>query len=372
MTRIRSSIALVAGVVGALGLGGAAFAADMGLPVKAPPPPAPPPLDIHGFVEMDYESFLINPQGQALINHGAVTTLAGLEWGLYHNKTGFFNSFKVGGLVAADWSDNFPGYWGLFEPSANGDLFDTVMAITASVTFGQYWTLSEEFFNVYSGDVACRATTTNGGVNGACNGGGGAVVNNGANGSLTTGFGFLNFNQLSLTFNDSFTGWPISFNPYVRWYYEFSGNNSVQMPACFSCQEGGSDFFIGATPTWNAKYWGAPWLTFKVPTYVTVGSASFWTNGGPGIPGTCCGVASSGGLGVFTIGLTAVASLTWIPSNYGAWYIKGGFQYYDVINSALIASNQVSICGAVTVPDTCGNNNIKDIFVGFVGLGVGF
>jgi hypothetical protein len=346
----------------------------MGLPVKAPPPPAPPPLDIHGFVEFDWESFLINPQGQALIDHGAVTTLAGLEWTLYKNKSGFINNFKVGGLVAADWSSDFPGYWGTFEPSANGDLFDTVMAITASVTFGQYWTLSEEYFNVYSGDVACAPNAaTGGGVGGKCNGGGAAGP------AGTTGFGFLNFNQVSLTFNDSFTGWPITFNPYVRWYYEFQGNNIEQMPACFSCQEGGSDFFIGATPTWNLKSVGAPWLTFKVPTYVTVGSSNFWTNGtspglaagAPGsIPGSCCGVPSSGGLGVFTIGLTAVAGLSWIPSNYGSWYVKGGVQYYDVINDALIASNQVSICGGVG--PACANWATKDIIVGFVGLGVGF
>ena len=335
----------------------------MGLPVKAPPPPAPPPLDIHGFVEIDWESFLINPQGQALINHSAVTTLAGLEWDLWHNKTGFFNDFKVGGLVAADWSSNFPGYWGLFEPSANGDLFDTVMAITAGVTFGQYWTLSEEFFNVYSGDVACFGVTA-AGAGTTCDVGKAAGLGG------TIGFGFLNFNQLSLSLNDSFTGWPISINPYVRWYYEFKGNNSVQMPACFACQVG-SDFFIGATPTWNAKYWGAPWLTFKVPVYVTVGSSNFWN--APGFNPTVAGVGgSSGDLGVFTIGLTAVANLTWIPSNYGHWYAKAGFQWYDVINTALIASNEVSICGGITAANTCGSNNTSSIFVGFAGLGVAF
>ena len=42
---------------------------------------------------------------------------------------------------------------------------------------------------------------------------------------------------------------------------------------------------------------------------------------------------------MFTTGLTFVAGLTWIPSNLGSWYAKAGFQYYDVINNALIASN---------------------------------
>ena len=68
MSRIRSSFTLLAGCAVALGFGGtAALAADMGLPTKAAPmvAAAPPPLDIHGFVEFDWESTLINPNGQS-------------------------------------------------------------------------------------------------------------------------------------------------------------------------------------------------------------------------------------------------------------------------------------------------------------------
>ena len=353
MSKIRSSIALVVGCVWALGLGGAAFAADMGLPTKAPPPPAPPPLDIHGFVETDWESFLINPQGQALINHGAVTTLAGLDWVLYKNKGGFINKITAGGLVAADWSSNFPGYWGAFEPSQNGDLFDVVMAIDASVTFGQYWTLTDTYFNVYSGDVAPSAAAA-------------------AAGFGTIGFTFLNFNELRLGLNDSFTGWPITFNPYVSWYYEFAGGSAAVMPACFDCQVG-SDFTIGMTPTLNMKMWGAPWLTFKAPTYVTVGPTSFWGcafGAACSTPAVAGSPGSSGGVGVFTTGLTAVASLTWIPANYGSWYAKAGFQWYDIVNANLQASNAFSICGLAFA--TCNTNNTNSVFVGFAGLGVGF
>ena len=74
MSRIRSSLTLLAGCAVALGFGGtAALAADMGLPTKAAPmvAAAPPPLDIHGFVEFDWESTLINPNGQVLGTHGA-------------------------------------------------------------------------------------------------------------------------------------------------------------------------------------------------------------------------------------------------------------------------------------------------------------
>ena len=69
------------------------------MPVKAPPPPPPPPSWWSGFVELDGESFLINPQGQALINNGTATLVAGLNLTLYKDKAGFINNVTVGGLV---------------------------------------------------------------------------------------------------------------------------------------------------------------------------------------------------------------------------------------------------------------------------------
>ena len=71
---------------------------------------------------------------------------------------------------------------------------------------------------------------------------------------------------------------------------------------------------------------------------------------------------------MFTTGLTFVAGLTWIPSNLGSWYAKAGFQYYDVINNALIASNASQHFG----DGACANWATKDIIVGFAGIGVGF
>ncbi len=78
----------------------------MGLPVKAPPPPPPPPSWWSGFVEVDVESFLINPQGQALIKDLSVTTVAGVNLTLYKDKAGFINNVTVGGLIAMDWSQS--------------------------------------------------------------------------------------------------------------------------------------------------------------------------------------------------------------------------------------------------------------------------
>ena len=357
MSRIRSTTALLVGCVWALGLGGtAALAADMAMPVKAPPPPPPPPSWWSGFIELDGESFLINPSGQALINSGAATLVAGLNLTLYKDKTGLINNDTVGGLRATDWScSGFQSgsYWNNVNAagvsagnSTNGGLFDTVFAASVAVTFGQYWTLSNEFFNVYSNDVADTA--------GKC----GMTV--------CSGFPGFAFDQVKLSLNDSFTGWPITFNPYVTFYYEFNSLGTIGggqvSAACFSCQVNNYEFFIGMVPTVDlSKYWGIP-VTVKAPTYVTVGPASFWNGNPDGI-----GLASSGEVGVFTTGLTFVMPLSWLPAQYGHWYAKAGFQWYDIINTSLQASNAVSL-GTSCTSSSC----LSSIFVGFGGVGVAF
>jgi len=70
----------------------------MAMPVKAPPPPPPPPSWWSGFIELDWESFLINPQGQALIPHSTETLVTGINLSLYKDKTGFINDVNVGRL----------------------------------------------------------------------------------------------------------------------------------------------------------------------------------------------------------------------------------------------------------------------------------
>jgi hypothetical protein len=339
------------------------------MPVKAPPPPPPPPPSWwSGFVELDGESFLINPQGQALIPHGSATLVAGLNLTLYKDKAGFINNVTVGGLVATDWSGSFSGYWGpafvqATGPSANGALFDTVFALSQAVTFGQYWTLENVFFNVASDDVqthACAPLT--GATAGAC-------------GTFYSGNSTLIWDTVKLSLNDSFTGWPITFHPYVNFWYELSdlypGNAAGDgTAACFACSENNWDVFIGIEPTLSLeKYWGIP-VTLKAPTYVTVGPSSFWQRS----TGIAAFGTSSGGVGTFTTGLNATVPLSWMPAPYGHWYVKAGFQWYDVINSALQASNALSVGGVVT-GGGCGTvsaSNCSSIFVGYGGIGVAF
>ena len=180
------------------------------------------------------------------------------------------------------------------------------------------------------------------------------------------------WNELKITLNDgAITHWPISFNPYVTWYYELypSGPTGVlgttTSAACFSCNSEGTDFIIGMTPKLNIQpYIGIP-VTLTAPTWVTVGPSSFWNgNSGSGPGSACigpCGAASS--LGVFSTGLTASLAMTWIPAQYGHWNLKGGFQWYDILNDALIADNQVTYGTSFTD---------RSIISAFVGVGVGF
>jgi hypothetical protein len=364
MSRIRSSFTLLAGCAVALGFGGtAALAADMGLPTKAPPmaAAAPPPLDIHGFVQGQWESTLINPHGQVLGTHGAESLVMGLNWTVYKGG-GWINSVTVGGLVAADWINGFQGVWALGSPTVNGNFFDVVGQVSASVTFGQYWTLRDAFTMVVSEDV--------GGIGSGFTAGGGAG----------NGFAPLPANQLRLTLNDSFTGWPITWNPYVEWFYQFNNfgqqavGTNAQTQGCFTCGPNRSEFFIGIDPTMSmAKWWGVP-LTLKAPTYITVGPANFWTGGAGNAVGTVrptgVVVANNGDLGVFTTGLQAIWDLKWIPANYGGWYIIGGFQWYDLINNNLVLSENESVGCDINRAAACKTS--RSIFLGYVGLGVHF
>jgi hypothetical protein len=362
MSKIRSSFALLAGCAVALGFGGAtAFAADMGLPTKGPAPmaaAAAPPLDIHGFAEFLWGSTYINPQGQLLGTRGEESAVAGLNWTVWHGN-GFINSATVGGLVALDWANpHEPGAWSNFAPTMYGSLFDLVLAASGSVTFLQYWTLRDQFTWVINEHVAGIGSVV------AAN-----CFNPGSGGCAASTW--MPQNDLRLTFNDSFTGWWITWNPYVDWAYVLpsgetaaSGTNAETQP-CFTCGPNRYDFYVGIDPTVSLqKWWGIP-LTLKAPTYITVGPENFW-QGGFGFP---TGTTNPGGTvgnhgiwGVFTTGLTAIYSLqNWVPKNYGNWYVRGGFQYYNLINQNLVVSEFASI-----------GQTHKDIFLGFAGIGVTF
>jgi hypothetical protein len=356
-----------------------ALAADQELPVKAPPPPPPPPSNWTAFLGYTHNWGDVNPQGQAVYKNGDYSFAGGADLALYRNKTGFINSWSVGVLGVINFADGTLGpadsFWANSDPTQGGSGLSYILNAHTSVTFGQVWTLTEGFYHL-AGINANGAITDAGNPTGAIQP---------ANCTWTANapgaqFGCLDlpawyWNELKFSLNDgAITHWAISFNPYVTWWHNFFPSGltgelgGTTDASCFSCNQSGDDFIIGMTPTVGLMpYWHVP-VTLTAPTWVTVGPKAYWQGNSGSGPGSGCVLngpnCSNGNIGVFTTGLTATWALTAIPVQYGHWNIKGGFQWYDIVNTALQADNLV----------TYGNSfGLKQsITTGFLGVGVGF
>ena len=336
---------------------------------------------------MVYEAGQVNPQGQAVYKEGDIKVVAGLNLTLYKDKTGFINNATVGGLAIFDYIANGSmgpanSLWASSNPAQGDANLYHILAVDGSVSFAQYWTLTDTFFmfdgaNTSGAAASPAAAATPPVVPGTGTGFGGCEIHTGIASGLA--LGCLNlpawyWNELKLSLNDgAITHWPISFNPYITWYLELypSGPTGIlgttTSAACFSCNLQGTDFIIGMTPKVNMQpYIGIP-VTLSAPTWVTVGPQSFWAGNSGSGPGSGCVLAncSNGSLGVFSTGLTASLAMTWIPAQYGHWNLKAGFQWYDIINTALQQDNVITYGGSLT-------NLQSSIFTGFVGVGVGF
>ena len=78
-----------------------AGAADLKL--KAPPPPAPEPLDIHGFFDISFKNDYITPRGLLVSDTGLTTqVLMGLVWDVWKNPGGFIKDISFNAGV---WND---------------------------------------------------------------------------------------------------------------------------------------------------------------------------------------------------------------------------------------------------------------------------
>jgi len=83
---------------------------------------------------------------------------------------------------------------------------------------------------------------------------------------------------------------------------------------------------------------------------------------------------SQSNAGVFSTGLQVKYMLEPIvPKRLGSWYVKGGFQYYHIINDALLGAQVLTGAagGASGVAGTFPNAH-EDIFVGYGGFGFSF
>jgi hypothetical protein len=294
-----------------------AGAADM--PVKAPPPPAFV-LDVHGFFDLSFKNDYITPRGLLVTNTGLTTqALMGLVLDVYKNPGGFINDVSVYGGVWNDlWSkQNHPtvGSWNEFD-----------WFIGVDTKFANYWKFGIQYIEFLSppGNFSIERNV-----------------------------------EFSLSYDDSSWNPWIPINPYVKLFYAASG------PSTVVTGKGGDtyDVEIGMVPTLALKKELGYDLTLSAPTWVTVGPSSYWNIGG-----NVCGIAlcSTDNAGVFSTGLTAKLGMHWIPARLGNWYLKGGFQYYHIINDNLLLAQ--TLVGTATTFATAH----KDVVVGFGGFGFNF
>jgi hypothetical protein len=127
---------------------------------------------------------------------------------------------------------------------------------------------------------------------------------------------------------------------------------------------------VGIAPTVSfMKSAGIP-LTVSFPTWVTFGPSEFWNRQdgttnfcGPTTTSPC----ASSSTGYYSTGLQARLGLeSFIPKRLGSWYVKGGVQYYHLVNDSLLAA-QTLVGSAATFPTAK-----RDIVVGNAGVGFAF
>ena len=298
MSFIRNTPAWFAGIALSLGIVASsptASAAD--LPVKAVPKATPFVLDVHGYADLTFASTRVTGGGLYLYNRGYLTQVeTGLRLDIYKDSSSFINSFSVFGGV---WSE----FWD--SPAPGGRVWQEMdWWLGFTVGFAKHWSFTAQHVQFHFPNA------------------------------IPTAYNY----DFKLAFNDGFTGWPVTFSPYVSVFYNAAGGSTVVLGKR-------SDTYrvtIGMTPTISLlKPAGIP-LTLSAPTWVVVGPADFW-NRNDGTTNLCGAATTSpcalGSLGYVSTGLKGVLALdSFVPKRLGSWYVKGGVQWYHIYNDALLAA----------------------------------
>ena len=329
MSIIRNTTAYLLGAALSLGVAGMssdASAADMPVKTKAPIVGASMPLDVHGYADYTIASGRVTPGGLRIYpNRGSLSQFeVGLSLDIYKNPTGFINSFSLfGGIWNEIWS----------SPPAGARTWQEMdWWVGGSVGFAKFYSLAVQSlqFEFPGGGQTARMVV------------------------------------VSLGANDATWGLPIALNPYVNWFYNYTGGSTVVLGKTSSTYR----VELGIKPTISMKpYWNIP-LSFTFPTWVTVGPSSYWNRGDATAfrCGTLSnGPCSSGSTGLMSTGLQAKLSLeSLVPKRLGNWYLKGGVQYYRITNDTLLGA-QVAVGSATSFADAK-----KDVFIYNGGIGFTF
>lgn len=302
-----------------------ARAADLpDYPVKAPPS-LTVPSDIHGWFDMTFSNDYSTSRGLLVTNTGLTSqATGGLSFDAYKNPNGVINKIAV---YAGVWTDN----WSEQNNPSVGSFNEIDWFVGTKTTFLKNWTATFEYGEFQSPP-----------------------------GAFTTERN-LNF---TIGYDDASWGNLVAIKPWVKFWYEVDGTSNTVV----GVNGGTSDSWyveFGMTPTLDLKKYTGVNVVLSAPTWVSVGPSAYWNRGvtGCGLATTTCATSNAG---VFSTGLTATMPITSIPANYGQWYVKGGFQYFNMLNDSL------KLAQTFTGTATTFASSHSDYVIGFAGFGFTF
>lgn len=151
------------------------------------------------------------------------------------------------------------------------------------------------------------------------------------------------------SYDDSADG-PLSFQPYAKFFWAVDGDSTVVLG-----DRGGTfDVELGVVPTYQLGK-----FTITAPTWITVGPKDYWSGG----TSDAFFPTDGSNFGVFSTGVTLKTPATFIPPQFGSWYVYGGVQYYNLINDSLVDAN------SLTTGKAGGEDEVYNVFAG---IGFGF
>lgn len=270
-------------------------------------------LDVHGFFDLSFKNDYITPRGLLVTDSGlTIQVLAGFTLDVYKNPCGWLSNVSITIGVWNDiWTEQGDPYVGGWNE------LDWFVGINTLIA--KNWLFKVQYIQFVSPPHH---------------------------------FTPENNIEFFLGYDDSSWGYPVVFNPYVKFFWAVSGDSTVVVG-----RRGDTyDIEIGIVPTLELKNFCIP-VILTAPTWITVGPASFWNGGILGLKNKNCH------FGVFSTGLNVKFPIKFKPSGWVNWYFDIGGQYYAIINDSLLQAQTITL--GVKYKDASRH-------IGVVAAGIGF
>jgi hypothetical protein len=267
---------------------------------------------IHGVVDIEFKNDYITTRGLLVTNTGlTVQVLTGLSLDLYKNQDCWIQNAVLNFGIWNDlWTDQDNPYVGAWK--------ELDWYVGTTINFRGGWKLQAQFIEFVSPPHAFRPA---------------------------------NNAEFVLSYDDSACGLPITINPYIKLFWEVSGDSTVVVG-----RNGNTYYFeFGMIPRYEINE-----IVFTMPTWFSVGPESFWNGGDLALKSV------HDHFGLFSTGLRARIPLGFIPAEVGKWYIDVGAQYYYLINDNLLQAQ------VFTLQLNSYKSAHRNVGVGFVGVGFEF